>query len=130
MFTLQQIQAAHAKVKSGADFPKYVQELITLGIVKYDCYVNDGHTKYDGRDNFQISTEAKYATLQIVPTSSIEKLKHSLKIHQQGQTDYLTFCQHSAEAGVEKWTVDIYKMTCTYYDKAGNEMVVEQIPQV
>ena len=27
MFTLDQIKEAHAKVKSGADFPGYVQEL-------------------------------------------------------------------------------------------------------
>ncbi len=56
------------------------------------------------------------------------KFKQYLKIHQQGQTDYLTFCKHSAETGVEKWTVDLLEMTCTYYDKAGNIMLMEEIP--
>lgn len=28
MFTLDQIKAAHNKVKSGADFPAYIQDLI------------------------------------------------------------------------------------------------------
>ena len=32
MFTIEQIKNAHAKVKSGADFPTYVQNLIKLGV--------------------------------------------------------------------------------------------------
>ena len=47
---------------------------------------------------------------------------------QQGKTDYLTVCRQAAEAGVEKWIVDLEKMTCTYYDKAGNSLLVEIIP--
>lgn len=46
MFTLEQIQAAHGEVISGADFPKYVQSLIKLGITHYESYVCDGHTVY------------------------------------------------------------------------------------
>ena len=30
MFTIAQIKEAHDKVKSGADFPKYIQDLINL----------------------------------------------------------------------------------------------------
>ena len=48
MFTIEQIKEAHAKVKSGADFPKYVKEMKTLGVVSYDHYVADGHTNYYG----------------------------------------------------------------------------------
>jgi uncharacterized protein YbcV (DUF1398 family) len=32
------------------------------------------------------------------------------------------------ETGVEKWFVGLDKMTCIYYDKIGNEILVEQIP--
>lgn len=35
MFTLDQIREAHVKVKSGADFPHYIQDLIVLGVQKY-----------------------------------------------------------------------------------------------
>lgn len=128
MFTINQIKEAHAKVQSGADFPKYVQELIQLGIIRYDNYVCDGHSIYFGKDDFSIISEAKYASLSITEISSIEKFKHCIKIHQQGQTNYPTFCSDAAETGVEKWTVDMLEMTCTYYDKAGNKMVVENIP--
>ena len=65
----------------------------------------------------------------VAHSSDKTKFKHYLKIHQQGETDYLTFCKHCAETGIEKWIVCLDKMTCTYYDKAGNEILVEEIPQ-
>ena len=52
MFTLQAIKDAHSKVKSGADFPTYIQELKVLGITKYDTYVRDGHAVYFGNEDF------------------------------------------------------------------------------
>jgi uncharacterized protein YbcV (DUF1398 family) len=54
--------------------------------------------------------------------------KHHLKIHQQGEKDYLTFYKQCAETGIGHWFVCLDKMTCTYYDNAGNEILVEQIP--
>ncbi len=38
MFTIAQIKEAHDKVKSGADFPKYIQDLINLGVIGYDTF--------------------------------------------------------------------------------------------
>jgi uncharacterized protein YbcV (DUF1398 family) len=32
-----------------------------------------------------------------------------------------------AKSGIEKWTIDTSRMTMTFYDKAGTEMLVEQI---
>jgi len=32
-----------------------------------------------------------------------------------------------AQSGIEKWTVDTGRTTMTFYDKAGREMLVEQI---
>lgn len=127
-FTIDQIKAVHAKVKSGADFPNYVQDLIKLGIIHYDTYVHDGHTRYFGNEDHQVQSEPKYPALIIPSAGNSEQFKYYLKIHQQGQTDYPTFCRHAAETGVEKWTVDTVAMTCTYFDKAGNTMLVEQVP--
>lgn len=128
MFTIQKIEEASSKVKSGADFPKLVQEFIELGIKTNDVYVNDGHAEYFGNDGFSLCTDANYPAQEIAEKSDGEKFLNYLKIHQQGQTDYPTFCVHAAETGVEKWTLDFEKMTCTYFDKAGNELLVEQIP--
>jgi uncharacterized protein YbcV (DUF1398 family) len=128
MFTIDQIKQAHSKVKSGADFPTYVQELKKLGVISYDNYLADGHTDYSGADNFRVTGTAKYPAMEISDSRSKEKLTHTLEIHQQGGTDYPTFCRQAAEAGVEKWTVHITNLTCTYYDKEVEAMLVEAIP--
>jgi len=128
MFTIEEIEKANSKVKSGTDFPKLVQELIGLGIKTNNIYVSDGHAEYFGSDGYNLKTAANYPSQEIAKKSDGEKFKNYLKIHQQGQTDYPTFCRHSAETGVEKWTLDFEKMTCTYFDKTGNELLVEQIP--
>jgi uncharacterized protein YbcV (DUF1398 family) len=128
MFQLTQIKEAHAKVKSGADFPAYVQDLIQLGVHGYDTCVTDGHTFFTGANNYSIQSEPKYAPLDIAGISDPEKFKDYLKMHQEGQTDYPAFCGHAAETGVEKWTVDMNAMTCTYYDRSNNKMLEEKIP--
>jgi len=129
MFTVEQIKAAHSKVKSGADFPKYIQELIALGVTKYEAYVADGHTDYYGKADYKTSSPPKYAQLVIANHGNVERFKADLNAHQQGKTNYPTFCSDAARSGVEKWVVNMDKMTCTYFDKAANEMLVETIPQ-
>ena len=129
MFTVAQIEQAHAKVKSGADFPKYIQEIKEMGVLSFETWVNDSHTEYYGTNGYRISSAPKYGNLEISAQTDKEKFATQLKAHQQGQTDYYTFCTDCAETGVEKWIVDLTKMTCIYYDQAGEEILVEQIPQ-
>lgn len=128
MFTTEQIKAAHSKVKSGADFPAYIQELKQLGVVSYDSYVSDGHTDYIGDNDFKTTSLAKYESLIIADLTDENQFKADLKAHQQGKTDYPTFCRDCAKSGIEKWVVNLEKMTCTYFDKAGKEILEEQIP--
>ncbi|MEL4308842.1 DUF1398 domain-containing protein [Joostella sp. CR20] len=130
MFTVTQIKDAHSKVKSGADFPKYIQEIKDLGVQGFETFVADSHTDYFGADNFKTSSPSMYNTLIIADKSNKEQFIKCLKSHQQGATDYLTFCNDCAVNGIEKWIVDLDKMTCIYYDKSGNEMLVENIPSV
>lgn len=128
MFTIEQIKSAHSKVKSGADFPSYIQDLKQLGVISYDAYVSDGHTDYFGANNFKTSSPAKYDSLAIANLTDENQFKSDLKAHQQGKTNYPTFCGDCAKSGIEKWVVILEKMTCTYYDKAGNEILEEIIP--
>lgn len=127
MFTLAQIKEAHSKMKSGADFPQYTKELLSLGVLKYSIYVYDGHAEYVGKDDHTIVSNSEYTDLHISPEIDSKKFKHQLKAHQQGKTDYLTFCRDSTETGIAKWTVDILTKTCTYYDKPGNSVLEEKI---
>lgn len=128
MFSLDQIKAAHSKVKSGADFPAYVQELIFLGLKNYESFVADGHTVYRGAEEYTITSDPKYTAKDISTESNSDQFIADLKAHQQGKTDYPTFCSDCASSGIEKWIVDMERMTCTYYDKQGNKILVEQIP--
>lgn len=128
MFTLEQVRDAHSKVKSGADFPKYIQDLKKIGVKHYESFVTDGHTDYYGENDYKTSSPKKYDALTIVQNSNVEQFKKDLKAHQRGETDYLTFCNDCAKSGVEKWVVNITEMTCTYFDRAGNDLLVEQIP--
>lgn len=129
MFTAEQIHQASAKIKSGGDFPKYVQALKAIGVTKYDNFVTNGKTDYYGANHFILEGEPKYPSMRINDESSAEQLKHVISIHQQGKTDYPTFCKQAAEAGVEKWTTNMIEMTVTYLDKQAKILIVEPIPQ-
>lgn len=128
MFTVGQIKQAHAKVKSGAEFPAYIQEIKQLGVTKFETWVIDSHTEYFGKDDYQTASNPMYENLVVADNSDKEKFSYLLKNHQQGKTDYFTFCKDCAETGIEKWIVCLDAMTCTYYDKAGSEILVEQVP--
>jgi len=129
MFTVEQIKAAHSKVKSGADFPAYIQDLKKLGVTYYETFVADGHTDYHGANDYKATAPAKYELLKVSETSNEDGFKADLKAHQNGQTDYPTFCNDAAKSGIEKWAVSMDNMTCTYFDNSGNEILVEVIPQ-
>lgn len=128
MFTLEQIEVAHSKIKSGTEFPLYIREIKKIGVLKFETWVADSHTKYFGKNNFQVQSNPKYDALKISDFCVGEQFENYLKIHQKGETDYLTFCKHCAETGIDKWVVDLDNMTCTYFDKAQKEILLEIVP--
>ncbi len=128
MFTSEQINAAHSNVRSGADFPAYIQDLKKLGVTSYETFVKDGHAEYYGANDYKLTTPSRYEWLEIAKTSEEERFKKDLLAHQKGKTDYAAFCRDAAKSGVEKWVVCMEKMTCTYYDVAGHKILVEEIP--
>ena len=127
MFTIVQIKEAHSKVKSGADFPAYIQDLIKLGVQGYDIFVNDGHEEYFGAENYRVAATKTYDTIAVAPLANKERFIEFLVMHQEGQTDYLTFCNHAAQCGIAKWSVNIMEMTCTYFDQLGSAIIIEKI---
>ena len=127
-FTIDQIKAAHSKVKSGADFPNYVNDLIVMGVTSYETFVTDGHTIYYGQSGFSVTSDTKYPALTIAQTSNTSAFKNDLKAHQQGKSDYPTFCSQCALYGIEKWVVVMEDRSCTYYDLSGNVILTEDIP--
>lgn len=131
MFSIEEIKVAESKIKTGADFPQFIKEIKILGVVRNDVYVSNGLSVYFNNDDYSVQVSPDgYPEFVINNESSVEKLKHALKIHQQGETDYFTFCKQAADAGVEKWVIDLNKMICTYLDTQQTELVKEEIPSV
>lgn len=128
MFTVKQIEEAHNKMTSGADFPKYIQEIKQLGVTSFETFVKDGHTIYFGDNYYKTISESLYDLLIIEDKSNKTQFINYLKMHQKGETDFFTFCDHCAETGIEKWMMNLDEMTCTYYDTKNNEILVEEIP--
>ncbi|REC80026.1 phage envelope protein [Chryseobacterium elymi] len=127
-FTIEQVKAEHQKVKSGADFPKYIQAIKNLGVSRYTVYVTDGSTQYFDTDNETVQAGKKYNDLTVSEHLNLDQFKTRLKLHQQGGTDYPTFCSDCAENGVKGWKMDLHAMTCTYFDTEDNEILIEQVP--
>ena len=128
MFTIAQIKEAHSKVKSGEDFPTYIQDIIDLGVQGYDTFVNDGHVEYFGANDFRTAATDTYDKIAVAPLANKERFIEFLVMHQGGQTDYLTFCHHAAQCGIAKWSVNIIEMTCSYFDQSDSAIIIEKIP--
>lgn len=128
-FTIDDIKAEHQKVSSGADFPQYIKALKEMGVSHYTAYISDGNTDYFDEDNQMATTRGKDDGIRSVSgTVNLESFIKRLKLHQQGETDYLTFCNDCAENGIEGWKMNLNAMTCTYFDQKGNDVLLEHIP--
>ena len=130
MFTIAEIKAAHAKVKTGADYPAYVQDIIKLGVLHYETFVHDNHTAYTGVNGMKVSSSPTGELFNVASRSDKQTFLNDIKDHQHGKTDYQTFRKDCAKSGVEKWVADLSAMTCTYFDLSGNELLVEKIPSM
>jgi uncharacterized protein YbcV (DUF1398 family) len=128
MFTKEELETAHRNVRSGADFPAYIREISALGVVRFETAVRDGETVYADAHGHEVAGGPKYHPLEIAETPDAAGFAASLKAHQEGGSDFFTFCADCARSGIHHWTVRIGPMTCTYVDPAGNEILVEQIP--
>ena len=127
MFTIEQIDDLHARLGSAKTLPEYVQALKALGVKRYDSYLADGHSEYFGQGDHKVVSPPVHEVLPVAETSQREMFLQHLSRHEQRQTNYLEMSRGLAQSGIEKWTVDTGRMTMTFYDKAGNEMLVEQI---
>jgi len=130
MFTIEQIKAAHSKVNSGADFPRYFENLRALRVSWYETFVTDGHTVYHGTNDYETTSPARYTALPIAARANPQQFQADLQAHQQGKTDYPTFCGQCAVLGVAKWIVRMEARTCTYYDRENHVVLTEVIPTI
>jgi uncharacterized protein YbcV (DUF1398 family) len=91
--------------------------------------VADGHSEYFGTNGHGVTSPAAHETLPVADTSNREAFLEHLNRHNRHQTSYLEMSKGVAESGIEKWTVDTNRMTMTFYDRAGRELLVEAIEE-
>jgi uncharacterized protein YbcV (DUF1398 family) len=127
LFTIEQINDAHERLGSAATLAQYVHELRSIGVERYSSYLSDGHSEYFGKDGSVVSSPAVHETPIIADTSNREQFLEHLELHNQQKTSYVEMSRGLASCGIEKWAVDATLMTMTFYDKAGNQMLVEAI---
>jgi uncharacterized protein YbcV (DUF1398 family) len=127
MFTLDQINLIHKQLGKQATLFQYLQALRAIGVNKYDSFVADGHSEYYGNDNQKLMSAPLHEKFTIANESNKEGLLRHLNLHNQGKTDYLEMTKGLADSGIEKWTFDTIKMSITYYDMDGHQMLVERI---
>jgi uncharacterized protein YbcV (DUF1398 family) len=127
MFTIERINDLHGRLGSAKTLPEYVRALKALGIERYESYLADGHSEYFGQDGHRIVSPPVHEVLPVAESGQREMFLQHLRWHEQGQTTYLEMFMGLSQSGIEKWTADTGRMTMTFYDKAGREMLVEHI---
>ncbi len=127
MFTLEQINELHDRLGNMETLNPYLQALNAIGVEKFDSFITDGHSEFFGEDGQKVVSPPAHETLTVANTGHREKFMEHLDRHLQGKTSYLEMSKGLAESGVAKWTFDTIRMTVTYYDQAGNEMLAEEV---
>lgn len=130
MFTVEQIKEKMMQVRTGADFPVLAMNLKNLGVTYYETKMEDGSSVFHGENRYEVSAGPNYEPMTVADKVNLEQLKTDIANHQQGKSDYFEISRQCADNGIEKWAVCLNTMNCTYIDKAGNKVFVEQIPDV
>jgi uncharacterized protein YbcV (DUF1398 family) len=130
MFTKDQINAATAGARTGADYPKLVRNFRKLGIRSYEHIVSDGSNLYFGDNGHSVPIAHDQELIPVADSSSLfAREAEAHDFHSPAGADVLSgFLRSGREAGIAKWVSDLELMTVTYVDKAGRAVVVEPIP--
>ncbi|WP_394405164.1 DUF1398 domain-containing protein [Streptococcus sp. 20-1249] len=126
MLTLEAIQSAHAQF-TGPDFPKLIQSFKEMGMKTNTVEIDSGCVFYTS-DSHVLQTEGVRAQIAVATEADKVQVQSNLARHQAGQSDFQTFCDDMARAGIYKWIIDLETMTCSYYDKNEEIVISEVIP--
>ncbi|HEA6487676.1 TPA: DUF1398 family protein [Staphylococcus aureus] len=127
-FKLSAIQQAHQQF-TGVDFPKLFKAFKDMGMTYNIVNIQDGTATYVHQSEDDIVTSSVKSNHPVAPSSNQSIVQDVLTRHQQGQTDFETFCDEMAQASIYKWHIDIQAGTCTYIDLQEQAIISELIPQ-
>jgi uncharacterized protein YbcV (DUF1398 family) len=128
VLTAETLRAIYSRPRTGADFPALVRELKSVGIVSYDHVIETGANVFHGKNGETLTLPNMGPAHPVSDRPNLDALKKIISEHQRGLSNYPELCRLVGEVGVEKWVCDLRAMTCSYFDKAGHKMHVEQIP--
>src|SRR5215472_8401088 len=74
VFTIEQIEELHGRLGSAETLADYVRSLAGIGVVRYDSYVSDGHSKYFGRDGHRVISQPVHDQLSVAVDSDRKAL--------------------------------------------------------
>lgn len=100
-----------------------------MGITINTVDIQNGTTVYTHQSGEQIIDKGVKSTVPISHHTDKEQLQESLKQHQIGETDFSSFCDEMAQAGIYKWHISIDAGTCAYVNLKNEIVIVERIPQ-
>ncbi|HFI0446182.1 TPA: DUF1398 domain-containing protein [Streptococcus suis] len=129
MFTLENINHGHEQF-TGPDFLKLIAYFKDMGIVENTVDIQSGQVVYRSKAGQTLEKQDYQVTIPVSDRVNLDQFVTILRNHQAGQTDFPTFCQETAEAGIYKWVIDLEAMTCSYLDQAEQAVFVETIPSV
>ncbi|SCS43303.1 DUF1398 family protein [Staphylococcus caeli] len=127
-FSRASIHQAHAQY-TGVDFPKLFQAFKNMGMAFNIVNIKEGTTTYTHKDGAEIIDEGIKSSQSIAISSDKAQIQDILRRHQAGETDFPTFCEEMAHAGIYKWEIDLSAGTCAYIDLANKAVITEYIPQ-
>ena len=128
MFTIDQINDLHDRFGNADTLGQYLRSLNAIGVERSDSFIVDGHSEFFGKSSHTVVSAPAHEQLIIAEESSRQSLVEHLRVLSEGRTSYVEMSKGLADSGVEKWTFDTSKLTIAYYDKAGNELLVQEVP--
>lgn len=129
MFTLEAINRGHEQF-TGPNFPKLIAYFKDLGMVENTVDIQSGQVTYHSKAGKILEKTGYRVMIPVSDQVNLDQFVTILRHHQAGETDFPTFCQEAAEAGVYKWVIDLEAMTCSYLDKTGQAVFEEIVPSI
>src|SRR2546429_3485243 len=125
-FTLEDIGRAHNGVTRDA-VRKYLADLRDIGVRSYATHVSDGHSLYFDSRGASLSSQPVHEPYAVSDAADRDAVRQALEAHRRGETDYFAFSKQLAAAGASMWVMDPGTMTCTFYSKAGEPLLVDDV---
>ncbi|MGL5050765.1 MAG: DUF1398 family protein [Fusobacteriaceae bacterium] len=127
-FSLANITKAQ-QMYTGVDFPLLVAMFSSMGIKSIKTNIQTGKTSYEHNTGEKLEKLSFQVATPIAPLAEIQTFQTSLKKHQAGGTNFQTFCEEIASAGVAYWIVNPAELTCSYYSLNHSCLSLESIPK-